>query len=193
MFHPGSRARTALAIAVVLIASGTASPETIMINRPLLSVPGDQTEAFLDEQIVRAAAASQEIYEGLSVGYRGFSKSLPARRASITVDVVAADVDGATMLVFNAATGDGRSESLVYRMPWHDALYREIAAMIGFFNAVLGEADAGGVGEVVFFQDFQTEFIATGDLPAGGVIQPYSLADRDGNLLVASGTFLLEV
>ena len=175
-----------------------------MINRPVLSVAGRETEAFLDGQIVRAAAAAEEIYEGLTVGYQGFVENLPARGASISVDVVAADVEGATMLVFNATAGDGRSESLVYRMPWHDALYREIAAMIGFFDAVLaGSPEAGepsGAGEsggreseVVFFQDFQTEFIATGDLPAGGVLQPYSLADRDGNLLVASGTFILEV
>ncbi|MFW5884330.1 MAG: hypothetical protein ACOCVW_02505, partial [bacterium] len=126
------------------------------------------------------------------MGYQGFAKRIPAAHASIRIDVVATRAEGQTMLVLTATDDTGASETFLYQLPWHDALYREIASVLGFFDAVLGASADPPEANVAFFQDFQTDFIATGDLPAGSVVQPYSLASRDGNLLVASGNFVLE-
>lgn len=180
-----------LLVGIALLAVPSVA-ETVLINRPLVTVPSGEVESFLDAQFVRAAATAEEAYDGLRVGYQGFAKRIPASNASIRIDVVATRAEGQTMLVLNATNDAGESEAFLYQLPWHDALYREIASVLGFFDVVLGESADPPEANVAFFQDFQTDFIATGDLPAGSVVQPYSLASRDGNLLVASGNFVLE-
>lgn len=184
--------RGGLILAGVTLLAIPSVAETVLINRPLVTASSSGTESFLDAQFVRAATAAEQTYDGLRVGYEGFAKRIPAPDASIRVDVVATRTDGQTMLVLNASDDAGGSEAFVYQLPWHDALHREIAGMLGFFGAVLGERSQAPEADVVFFQDFQTDFIATGDLPAGSIVQPYSLASRDGNLLIASGNFVLE-
>lgn len=175
--------------AFVALGAGAA---TLRIATPLVSVGGDEAERFLDDQLVRAIAAAEATYPGLRAAYDGFQRSVDAPGSDIAVQVIAADSDGETMLVFNGTGAGGASESFVYRMPWHDALYRELAALLGYLHAVLGGRSVPEEGPLVFFQEFHTDFIATGDLPPGFTVIPYSLATRDGNLLVASGTFVLE-
>lgn len=195
--RPGSgravrRRAAALAVAVTALTAPALVAESILINEPVLGVPSREVETFLDAQFVRAAAAAQDTYGGLTVGYDGFQKRLSVSQPSVRIDVVATDSGGQTVLVLNASNDSGGNEAFAYQLPWHDALYREIAAMIGYFNAVLGEQSQRPESEVVYFQDFHTDFIANGDLPVGSIVQPYSVTSRDGNLLVASGTFVLE-
>ena len=206
--------RLLFAVVLLLLAGGLAA-ETLAISRPTLSPADGETRRFLDGQIVRAIADARARYPGLDATYNGFATSVdPAAAAGgasgtasggddgggagragssrIRVDVVATSAAGSTMLVFTGTASSGMSESVVYRMPWHDALYREIASMLGFLHGVLRDTAQVPDGRVVFLQEFQSEFVATGDLPAGSVMQPYSLASRNGNLLIASGSFVLE-
>jgi tetratricopeptide (TPR) repeat protein len=188
-----SRLRVCIGIGLALIAAAGAAAETIQINRPLLSVPSSDTEEFLDAQIIRAISDAEAQYDGLQVGYRGFSKSVRAQRATITVDVVAAEVPGSTMLVLNAMGPNGASESIAYRMPWHDALYREISQMLGFFNGVLGSGSRTETANLAFLQDFLTDFIDAGDMQFAAGLYPYSLTSRNGNLMIAAGMAIVEV
>lgn len=164
------------------------SAERMLITTPLLTTPSADAEAFLDAQIVRAIAAT-----GLTAGYEGFSTRVPVDRPDITVTMTTFEEAGSTSIVLAARNATGASENVLYRMGLHEALYRDLAAMLGYLHAVLGPPRPRPRGEVRYFQDFETDFVATGDLPAGSVMQPYSLADRGGNLLLSSASFVLEV
>ncbi len=51
------------------------------------------------------------------------------------IRAVAVESQNKPLLGFNGSAADGRSESLAYRMAWHDAIHREIEAILGHFNA----------------------------------------------------------
>ena len=168
------------------------------IATPLLQTPSPDIEEFLDAQFIRAASAAEAQYPELRVRYRGFSKETGSPGGSegsapeLEITVIASRTPSGSMLVLNARNRAGATESFAYQLAWHAALYREIAAMLGYFQATLAPVGRTPEGELVFFQEFNTDFIARGDLPAGAVLQPYGLSARDGALRIASGRFVLE-
>ena len=120
-----------------------ASAATLQITMPAYGPSDPEVQGFLDEQFIRAVAAAEATYDGLTVGYQGFGRQIQARDASIQLDVVAVESQSEPLLVFNGSAADGRSESLAYRMAWHDAIHREIASILGLFNAVLASWEEG--------------------------------------------------
>lgn len=180
--------RAVLGLVMLAVLPRGISAERMLIATPLLTTPSTALEALLDAQIVRAIAAAD-----LIAGYQGFSTEVPIDRPDITVTVTTFEEGGSTSIVLAGRNTAGAAENVLYRMGLRETMYRDLAAMLGYLHAVLGPTRPRPRGEVHYFQDFETGFIATGDLPAGSVVQPYSLADRNGNLLFSSASFVLEV
>ncbi|TVQ25727.1 MAG: hypothetical protein EA382_06580 [Spirochaetaceae bacterium] len=193
-FASGPRPIALIALLVALSCAG-AFADVIQIARPTVSPASAETRRFIDEQMMRAITTIEATDPGLAIRYDGFAlRTAPvsARTApAVRVRVLATRADGQTMIVLNGDTADGRSESAVHQLSWNELLHRELASMIRFLHGVL-TADAPPVGSLTFLQDFTTDYIATGDLPATSFVQPYSLTGLPGRLMIAAGSIVLE-
>ena len=184
----------ALMGAITLLSAAPLAASVISINQPLLAVSDPSIGEVVDSQIVRAIAVAESTYDGVSIGYQGLEIRKPVRgRADIAVDIIVSSTGDGTFTVFNGTSTSGGYVSYAHFLPINDSSYRDFASILGYINGTIGDAEPIPETPLVFFQEFSTNFVSTGDLPFAGVpITPYSISSRDGNPLFGAGTFVLE-